>query len=145
MTPKAINSVCVSTRADAMRKILIHSIIAFAIATSAAGADRLRAHYELNVREGTDVKRVQSASDVTPGASIEVALDKYKVALVIDLGQSSTYVLTVSLALAASPKDVLAKGTFNGSLVAANAGPLEFDLDQNGLEVSGAIALSLVK
>jgi hypothetical protein len=36
------------------------------------------------------------------------------------------------------------KGTFNGSLVAASSGPLEFDLDQNGLEVSGAIALSFV-
>jgi len=33
---------------------------------------------------------------------------------------------------------------FNGSLVAASSGPLEFDLDQNGLEVSGAIALSVV-
>jgi hypothetical protein len=126
-----------------MRKTLIRSIIAFAIVTSAAGADRLRAHYELNVREGADVKRVQSASDVTPGAPIEVALDKYKVALVIDLGQSSTYSLTISLAPAASPKDVLAKGTFNGGL-AANAGPLEFDLHPDELEVSGAIALSFV-
>lgn len=126
-----------------MRKSLILTI-ACAIATSAAGADRLRAHYELNVREGADLKTVQAASDVTPGTPIEVALDEYKLALVIDLGQSSTYVLTVSLARAASPKDVLVKGTFNGSLVAASAGPLEFNLDQNGLEVSGAIALSFV-
>src|SRR4029079_4652261 len=62
----------------------------------------------------------------------------------IELSQSSTYMLTVSLARAASPKDVLVKGTLNGSLVAASAGPLEFNLDQNGIEVSGAIALSFV-
>jgi hypothetical protein len=127
-----------------MRRIFIQSVIALAIATSAAGADRLRAHYEVNVREGTDLKTVQSASEVTPGVPIEVALDKYRLVLLIDLEQSSTYVLTVSLAPVASAKDVLVKGTFNGSLVGANAGPLEFDIDQNGLRVSGAIALSFV-
>ena len=126
------------------RRILMTWLICVAIASSAAAAERLRAHYELNVRQGTDLKRVQSSADVTPGVPIEVALDKYKLALVIDLKDSSTYVLTVSLAPAASPKDVLVKGTFNGSLVAASSGPLEFDLDQNGLEVSGAIALSFV-
>jgi len=67
-----------------MRKSLI-AIVAFAVATSADGADRLRARYELNVREGTELKTVQSASDVTL-----------------------------------------------------------FNLDQNGIEVSGAIALSFV-
>ena len=36
------------------------------------------------------------------------------------------------------------KGALNGSLVAASSGPLEFDLDQNGVKVSGAIALSFV-
>jgi hypothetical protein len=127
-----------------MRRILIPSVMAFAIATSAVAADRLRAHYEINVREGTDLKTVQSASEVTPGMPIELALDKYRLALLIDLSQSSTYVLTVSLAPVASPKDVLVKGTFNGSLVGANAGPLEFDIDQNGLRLSGAIALSVV-
>jgi hypothetical protein len=127
-----------------MRRILLTSVISFALASSVAAADRLRAHYELNVREGTDLKTVQSSSDVTPGVPIEVALGKYKVALVIDLEQSSKYAFTVSLAPAASPKDVLVKGTFNGSLVAASSGPLEFDLDQNGLKMSGAIALSFV-
>ena len=127
-----------------MRRILVQSVIAFAIATSATGADRLRAHYEINLREGTYLKTVQSASEVTPGVPIEFSLDKYRLALLIDLSQSTTYVLTVSVAPAASPKDVLIKGTFNGTLVGANAGPLEFDMDQNGLEVSGAIALSFV-
>jgi hypothetical protein len=127
-----------------MRRIVFQSVLAFAIATSAAGADRLRAHYEVNVREGTDLKTVQSASEVTPGVPIEFSLDKYRLALLIDLSQSSTYVLTVSLAPLASPKDVLVKGAFNGSLVGASAGPLEFDMEQNGLKVSGAIALSFV-
>ena len=127
-----------------MLRILATSVICFALASSVAAADRMRAHYELNVREGTDLKTVQSSSDVTPGVPIEVALDKYRLALMIDLEQSSTYVLTVSLTPAASPRDVLVKGTFNGSLVGANAGPLEFDLNQNGLKVSGAIALSFV-
>jgi len=126
-----------------MRRLFQMALV-LAVATSAAGADRLRAHYELNVREGADVKTVQQASDVTPGVPIELSLDKYKVALLIDLSQSGTYVLTVSLAPVASPKDVLVKGTFNGSLVGANAGPLEFDMDKNGLRVSGAIALSFV-
>ena len=127
-----------------MRSILIRAVIGFAIAMSAAGADRLRARYELNVREGTDLKTVRSASDVTPGVPIELSLDKYRLALLIDLSQSSTYILTVSVAPVSSPKDVRVKGTFNGSLVGAHAGPLEFDIDQNGLEVSGAIALSFV-
>jgi len=128
-----------------MRRILAHAFFVIAIAMPAAGADRLRAHYELNVREGTDLKTVQQASDVTPGVPIEFALDKYQLALLIDLSTSSTYVLTVSLAPVARPKDVLVKGTFNGTLVGAKAGPLEFDLDQNGVKVSGAIALSFVR
>jgi hypothetical protein len=127
-----------------MRRILVQVFVVCLISMSAAGADRLRAHYELNVRAGTDVKTVQQAQDVTPGVPIEFALDKYKLALLIDLTQSSTYVLTVSLAPVSSPKDVLVKGTFNGTLVGANAGPLEFDLDQNGVRVFGAIALSFV-
>ena len=127
-----------------MRRTILCAIAAFAVATSAAGADRLRAHYEIELREGTDLKTAQAASDVTSGVPIEVMLDKYKLALVIDLEQSSAYVLTVSLVAAASPKEVLVKGTFNGNVVAANAGPLEFDLDQNGLKLSGAIALSFV-
>jgi len=126
------------------RRILMTLVICVAIASSVAAADRFRAHYELNVREGTDLKRVQSSADVTPGVPIEIALDKYELALLIDLQDSSAYVLTVSLAPAARPKDVLVRGTFNGSLVAASSGPLEFDLDQNGLKVSGAIALSFV-
>jgi hypothetical protein len=124
------------------RRVLVRSAIAFAIATSAAGADRLRAHYELNVREGTDLKRVQSSSEVNPGVPIEVPVDKYKVVLLFELNQASTYVLTASLVPVASPRDVLVKGTFNGSLVGANAGPLEFHMDRNGVEVSGAVALS---
>ena len=87
-----------------MPRILLTSMVCFSIASSAAAADRLRAHYELNVREGTYLKRVQSSSDFTPGAPIEVALDQYKVALVVDLGQSSTYVLTVSVVRAASQR-----------------------------------------
>jgi hypothetical protein len=121
------------------------SVICLAVVLPAAAAERLRAHYELNVRAGTDLKRVQASSDVTPGIPIEVALDKYKVALAIDLKEPDAYVLTVSAAAAASPKEVLAKGTFKGSLVGASSGPLEFDLDQNGLKVSGAIALSFVR
>jgi hypothetical protein len=128
-----------------LRRVLIQSTVALAIVTSAPAADRLRAHYEVNLREGTDLKTVQSASDVKPGVPIEFALAKYQLALLIDLNEPNTYVLTVSVAPAASPKDVVAKGTFKGSLVGANAGPLEFDLDQNGLKVSGAIALSFVQ
>jgi hypothetical protein len=127
-----------------MRRVVIRSAIAFAIATSATAADGFRAHYEVNVRQGPDLKTVQSASEIRPGVPLEVSLDKYKVVLLFDLGQSSTYVLTVSLAPVASPKDVLVKGTFNGSRAGANAGPLEFDMDKNGLQVSGAVALSSV-
>jgi hypothetical protein len=118
--------------------------MALAIATPTAGADPLRAHYELNVREGTDLKTVQSGSEVTPGVPIKVSLDKYEVVLLFDLSQSSTYVLTASLVPVASPKDVFIKGTFNGSVVGANAGPLEFHMDRNGVEVSGVVALSFV-
>jgi hypothetical protein len=52
--------------------------------------------------------------------------------------------LTASLVPVASPKDVFIKGTFNGSVVGANAGPLEFHMDRNGVEVSGVVALSFV-
>lgn len=81
-------------------------------------------------------------SEVTSGTPIEYELGKYKLSLLIDVGQSNTYVLTVSLAPLTSPEDILVKGTFNGSLVDSNVGPLEFDLEQSGLRVSGAIALS---
>ena len=54
-----------------------------------------------------------------------------------------TSVVCFAGALSAAAADRL-RAPFNGSLVAASSGPLEFDLDQNGLEVSGAIALSVV-
>ena len=106
--------------------------------------DRLRAHYQLELQEGTDLKRVQMTSNVTPGTPIEYELAKYRLSLLIDVGQSNTYVLTVSLAPLASPEDILVKRSFNGSFVDANVGPLEFELEQGGVRVSGAIALSSV-
>jgi hypothetical protein len=118
--------------------------IALAVSATAYSADRLRAHYELNVREGTDLKTVQYASDVKSDVPIEIALDKYKVVLLFDVAPANSYVLTVSLISASSSSDVIVKGTFNGSLVGSNAGPLEFDLERNGVKLSGAVALSWV-
>lgn len=120
-------------------------VLGGALSASAHGADRLRAHYEINVQEGTDLKVVQTTSKVTSGTPIEFDLTKYKLSLLIDVGQSDTYVLTVSLAPLASPKDVFARGTFNGRLVAADVGPLEFNLEQNGVKVTGAIAVSATR
>ena len=120
-------------------------VLGGALSASAYGADRLRAHYEINVQEGTDLKVVQTTSEVTSGTPIEFDLTKYRLSLLIDVGQSDTYVLTVSLAPVASPKDVFARGTFNGRLVAANVGPLEFNLEQHGVKVTGAIALSAIR
>ena len=120
------------------------SVFGLAAVCTATSAERLRADYEINVQEGTDIKRVQTTSEVTPGKPIEFDLAKYKLSLVIDVGDASTYVLTVSLAPAASPNDVFIKKTFNGRLVAADSGPLEFDVEHDGVKVSGAIALSSV-
>src|SRR5262249_51795774 len=117
-------------------------VIALALGALATSAERLRAHYEINVAEGTDLKRIQSTSEVTSGKPIEFDLAKYKLALQIDVGEASAYVLTVSLAPSASPSEVFVKKTFHGSRVSANVGPLEFEVEQNGVKVSGAIALS---
>ena len=62
--------------------------------------------------------------------------------LSIDVGESGTYVLTVSLAPRASPDDVTVKRSFDGRFVGANVGPLEFEVEQSGVKVSGAIAVS---
>jgi hypothetical protein len=82
---------------------------------------------------------------VISGTPIEHDVAKYKVVLLIDVGESDTYVLTVSLVPAASPKDVLMKREFNGTLVGSTVGPLEFNVEQNGVKVFGAIALSVAR
>ena len=121
---------------------LLLATIGLVVASSVVSAERIRAHYELNVQEGTDLKRVEMSTDVTPGSPIKYDLGKYRLLLSIDLGESETYVLTVSLAPLASLDEVMVKRSFNGRLVGANVGPLEFEVEDSGVKVSGAIAVS---
>jgi hypothetical protein len=121
---------------------LVLIAIGLVVGASAIGAERIRAHCELDVQEGTDLKRVEMSSDVTPGVPIKYDLGAYTLLLSIDIGESETYVLTVFLAPLQSPDEALVKRSFNGRLVGANVGPLEFEIEQSGLKVSGAIAVS---
>jgi hypothetical protein len=41
-----------------------------------------------------------------------------------------------------SPNEVMVKRSFNGRLVGVDVGPLEFEVEQGGVKVSGAIAVS---
>lgn len=116
--------------------------IGLVFAVSVVGAERLRAHYELNVQEGADLKRIEMASDVTPGTPIEYDLGVYRLSMSIDVGSSGAYVLTVSLAPLATPNELLVKRSFNGTIVGSNVGPLEFEVEQGSVKVSGAMALS---
>jgi hypothetical protein len=126
-----------------LSKVLLLGI-ALTVIASVQGADRIRANYQLDVHEGSDLKRVQMASDVVPGTPIEYDLAKYRLSMSIDIGPSNTYVLTVWLAPVEAPKDVLVKRSFDGSFVNASVGPLEFEVEQNGVRVSGAMAISSV-
>jgi hypothetical protein len=104
---------------------------------------RSRRFSRLRGAHSRSAKRIAMTSDVESGTPIEYVLPKHKLSLLINVGDLSTYVLTVSLTPLASPAEVSVKGTFNGSLVDPNVGPLEFDVAR-GIRVSGAIALSLV-
>ena len=116
--------------------------IGLVVASLATSAERIRAHYELNVQDGTDLKRVETSSEVTPGTPIKYDLGKYTLLLLIDVGESEKYVLTVSLVPMTSPNEVMVKRSFNGRLVGVDVGPLEFEVEQGGVKVSGAIAVS---
>jgi hypothetical protein len=117
--------------------------IAFALAFSLAAhsAGRLRAHYEVNVRDATDTKTVRAASDVIVGAPIKYELEKYTLVVAIEVPESGTYVLTVSLNSTTSPKKQILKAVFEGRIGGSEQGPLQFTTSQNAVTVSGAISV----
>jgi hypothetical protein len=117
-------------------------IVGLVMNSSSICAEPVRAHYQLNVQEGADLKRVAMSSDLTSGVPIKYDLGKYSLLLLIDVGESEAYVLTVSLAPLTSPNEVMLKRSFNGKFVGANQGPLEFETEHNGVKLFGAIAVS---
>jgi hypothetical protein len=117
--------------------------LALTLAFSPPGhsAARLRAHYEVNVRDATGTKTVRAASDVIAGAPIKYELGKYVLMVAIDVPDSDSYVLTVWLNSIKNPKKEILKAVFNGRLGGAQQGPMRFTTSQNGATVSGAISL----
>lgn len=103
------------------------------------------AHYQISIREGGKLNTIQTASNVTFGVPIEYKVKKYELLLVFDAKDANAYVLTISLASLASPEQVIVKGSFKGRLSDPNVGPLDFNMEQNGVKVSGAVALSTLK
>lgn len=108
-------------------------------------AQPMLAHYQITIREGSNLNTIQTASDVTFGVPIECRVKKYELSLVFDAKDANAYVLTVSLAYLASPEQAIVRGSFNGRLSDPKVGPLDFNMEQNGVKVSGAVALSTLK
>jgi hypothetical protein len=117
--------------------------IAFALAFSPPGhgASRLRAHYEVNVRDAAETKTVRAASNVVVGAPIKYELEKYTLVLAIDVPESGSFVLTVWLHSITNPKKEILKAVFNGQIGGSEQGPMRFTTSQNGVAVSGAISV----
>jgi hypothetical protein len=117
--------------------------LALTLAFSLPGhsAVRLRAHYEVNVRDTTDTKTVRAASDVIAGAPMRYEFEKYTLVVQIDVPASDSYVLTVWLDSITNPKKAILKAVFNGRLGGSDQGPMQFTTSQDGVTVSGAISL----
>lgn len=127
-----------------VRSFMLIACLALTLVLVSPGncSDTLRAHYEINVQDSTDRMTVRMASDLTPGAPIEHYLGKYRLALVIDVVGDNAYILEVSLFPKRSVGDTVLEGVFNGLLAGPNAGPLEFEVEEKGARVSGAIMVS---
>jgi len=104
-------------------------------------AARLRAHYEVNVRDATDTKTVRAASDVIAGVPTKYEVGKYLLLVEIDEPESDSYVLTVWLSSVTDPKKGILKAVFNGRIGGSEQGPMQFTTSQSGVTVFGAISL----
>ena len=125
--------------------LFIAGLSVFAYAVAATGAERYLAHYEINLDDGASVKTVKSSCYFTSGMPSVDELDKYTVMLTIEAGPTSDYVLTVAVkssATAANTNTTEFSQSFNGRLSGPSNGPMEFQMQQHGLKVYGAIALS---
>ena len=113
-------------------------------------AETHRARYEVNVADGSDVKTIRAASDVTLDKPIEFEFANYTISLTftIDPTLSDEYSLTVSLASSTSSASSLRipiiTQSFRSKLVGRDNGPLEFRIEENGINVFGAVALSSI-
>ena len=125
--------------------LFIAGLSVFAYAMAATGAERYLAHYEINLDDGASVKTVKSSCYFTPGMPRVDELDKYTVTLTIETGPTSDYVLAVAVKSSGTTTNTDAmefSQSFNGRLSGSSNGPMEFQMQQHGLKVYGAIALS---
>ena len=102
----------------------------------------LRANYQVNLREGNLSQTVRATSAVVPGRPIAYAMGRYRISLIIEIGATEDYELKVIVAPLGRPAEILASGNFKGNLVRAGKGPLEFSLEEKGVRVTGALALT---
>lgn len=116
------------------------------VSAHASIAASLRAHYQLNVLDGSDVKTIQFDSNVMSGVPVVYDIGKYTLTITIITPATNDYVL--KLALTSSrlrlPVSTLDAETFTGHFSGPDTGPLEIKMQHGGLKVTGAIALSLV-
>ena len=120
----------------------ICSLLAVVTSGPAACDESLLAHFEVTVRDANDVKVVRSAPAVAFGKPIEHDLGTYRLSLLIEAAESDGYVLTVSLVPAGPIGTAIVKESFKGRLAGPTAGPLEFNMERNGVQVSGAMTIS---
>ena len=124
-----------------LSKVLLSALV-LALPAFAQVPEGLRANYQVSLREGNLSQTIRAASDVVPGQPIAYAMGRYRISLTIELGKVDDYVLKVAVASLGQPTEILATGSFKGSLVREKQGPLEFRLEEKGIRVSGALALS---
>lgn len=127
---------------------IVFASIGLAAALPTISAERLRAHCQVNVeigKIGAELKRFQIDQDVTAGVPIYRTLPMYGLSLLITRGHSDAYRLTVVLVNLEESNHIVLKRSFNGKLVSANVGPMEFEANGKEVAVSGAIALSALK
>ena len=116
------------------------------------GAERLRAHFDINVEDRGAHYQIRTAEDVAPRVpltyDVRNAFGVYKLALLfaIDAATPDAYTLTVSLVDAKKGAGALdaavIQESFRAALVTGAKGPSEFNVGKQDVSIKGAVALS---
>ena len=110
-----------------------------------------RTHFEINVEDDMGKKTLNGPSNIISGVPLTFETDNRSLSLVfsVESPPSNMYLLTVSLSPKASSRNASSIPpliqTFHAPLVGEKNGPLKFKMEQNGIKVYGAVALSLIR
>ena len=130
---------------------IIFLIIGCLTAVTGNCGEIYRTHFEINVEDDMGKKTLSFPSNVISGAPLIFEIGNRSLSLVfsVEPPPSNMYLLTVSLSPKASSRNAssipLLIQTFHAPLVGEKNGPLKFKMEQNGIKIYGAIALSLIR